>query len=194
MSGARPRARSIDNALERGRRVYLRHVHPGDAPELIALKRASRTLHEQWEPKPPPGKSWYGPVAFKRQLITTNTPSSQRHLICRRTDEAVVGMVNLTQIFRGPFDNATLGYWTGAAHMRQGYAGEGLRLCLKRAFGALGLHRVEANVMPTNQASLALVRRAGFREEGLSPRYLQINGTWADHTRWAMTLEDWRER
>lgn len=194
MSGRRARSRTIENALERGRRVYLRRVHAGDEQELVALKKASRALHEAWEPRPEPGKSWYGRVAFKRQLVTSNTPSSQRHLICRRSDEAVVGMVNLSQIFRGPFDNAVMGYWVGAEFARHGYTSEGVRLCLRRAFGALGLHRVEANVMPSNEASLALVRRVGFREEGYSPRYLQINGEWADHTRWAITAEDWRAR
>ncbi len=149
-------------------------------------------MHEAWEPRPPAGKSWYGAPAFRRQLITTNTAGSQRHLICRRSDGAILGMVNLSQICRGPFDNAIMGYWIGAEFATRGYTNEGVLLCLRRAFTALGLHRVEANVMPTNDASLALVRRVGFREEGYSPRYLQINGVWVDHTRWAMTLEDLR--
>ena len=193
MSGRAP-ARTIEGALERGARVYLRHVQEDDAAEFIALKDASRSLHEAWEPRPEPGKSWYGRDAFERQLVTSNTATTQRHLICRNDDEAIVGMVNLSQIFRGPFENAVMGYWVGAPYARRGYTSEGVVLCLRRAFGALGLHRVEANVMPTNEASLALVRRVGFREEGYSARYLQINGRWADHTRWAMTREDWLER
>jgi [ribosomal protein S5]-alanine N-acetyltransferase len=69
---------------------------------------------------------------------------------------------------------------------------EALALTLRIAFGRLRLHRVEANIQPGNGASIALVRRAGFRREGLSPRYLTIGGRWRDHERWALTVEDWR--
>ena len=192
MNVRRARGRTVEGALERGRRVYLRHPHPGDREEWLALKRASRGLHEAWEPRAPAGESWYGVRAFERALATSNTPTTQRHLVCRRRDEAILGMVNLSQIFRGPFDNAVMGYWIGSEHTGRGYATDGVRLCLRRAFGALGLHRVEANVMPENGASLGVVRRAGLREEGFSARYLRIDGRWADHTRWAMTVEDWR--
>jgi ribosomal-protein-alanine N-acetyltransferase len=60
------------------------------------------------------------------------------------------------------------------------------------AFTTLKLHRVEANIMPENKASLALIRKCGFRFEGLAKRYLQINGRWSDHERWGMTIEDWK--
>jgi len=69
---------------------------------------------------------------------------------------------------------------------------EALQLALRRAFMVLGLHRVEANIMPANLASIALVKRAGFQREGYSARYLKIAGRWADHERWALTVEDWR--
>lgn len=180
-----------DAALERGAIAYIRHAKRGDEKEVLAVKRASRELHEPWEPAPPPGQSWYGPRAFKRLLETTDTPTGKRYLVCRNADDAIVGTVSLTQIFRGPFENAILGYWVGAPCVRRGFGAEGVRLALRRAFGALRLHRVEANVMPSNEASLALLRRVGFREEGYSPRYLQIAGRWEDHTRWAMTQEDW---
>jgi ribosomal-protein-alanine N-acetyltransferase len=71
-----------------------------------------------------------------------------------------------------------------------------VRACLQTAFateseGGLGLHRVEAGIIPTNHASIALVRRVRMRKEGYSPRYLEINGEWRDHERWAITVEDW---
>lgn len=188
----RGRERTERAALVLGPRVYLRHLHPGDEAEWIALRRVSRAHLEPWDPLPPPGQDLYGPTGFARYLATTDTDQTQRHAIVRRDDEAIVGMANLSQIARGAFDNAVLGYWIGLPFARQGYAREGVGLCLRRAFGELGLHRVEANIMPRNAASLALARRLGFREEGLSPRYLQIAGVWEDHTRWAITVEDTR--
>ena len=69
-----------------------------------------------------------------------------------------------------------------------------LRLVLGRAFGRLRLHRLEANIQPDNAASLALVRRIGFRREGFSPRYLKVGGRWRDHERWALRSAQWRPR
>ena len=59
------------------------------------------------------------------------------------------------------------------------------------AFGPLGLHRVQAAVMPNNPASLRVLDKAGFRREGLAERYLQIAGVWADHVLFATTVEEW---
>jgi ribosomal-protein-alanine N-acetyltransferase len=67
---------------------------------------------------------------------------------------------------------------------------EGIRLVLRHAFGAQGLHRIEANIQPGNVASARLVERIGFRKEGFSPRYLKIRGRWRDHDRWAILAEE----
>jgi ribosomal-protein-alanine N-acetyltransferase len=71
---------------------------------------------------------------------------------------------------------------------------EGLARVVSEAFGPLGLHRLEANIQPANLASRRLVRRLGFRREGLSPRYLRVAGAWRDHERWAILRDDWRRR
>jgi ribosomal-protein-alanine N-acetyltransferase len=118
----------------------------------------------------------------------------EKLLICRLDDEAILGAINLNEIVRGPAQSAYLGYWIGVRHARQGYMTEALPLALRHTFRTLRLHRVEANILPVNRASLALVRRAGFRREGYSPRYLEIAGRWADHERWALLAEDWRPR
>ena len=71
---------------------------------------------------------------------------------------------------------------------------EGMELLLRRAFGDLRLHRIEANVQPGNASSIALVRRCGFVREGFSERYLKVGGRWRDHERWAINAEQWRRR
>jgi ribosomal-protein-alanine N-acetyltransferase len=67
-----------------------------------------------------------------------------------------------------------------------------MRLMLDFAFGVLKLHRLEANIQPTNTPSIRLVKRMGFRNEGTARRYLKIRGAWQDHQRWAILAEEWR--
>ena len=116
-------------------------------------------------------------------------------LLARRRDgDALVGYFNIGNIVRGPFQSAFLGYAAFAGQTGQGYMTEALELTLRYAFGALKLHRLEANIQPGNAASIALARRCGFVREGFSERYLKVNGRWRDHERWAIRAEQWRDR
>ena len=119
-------------------------------------------------------------------------PDLERLEIHRSADRALLEHVEISQIARGNFQSAYLGYAIGAEHRGQGYMTEALQLALRHAFLTLRLHRVEANAEPGNESSLALVRRAGFSREGFSRRYLKIRGRWRDHERWALLAEDWR--
>jgi ribosomal-protein-alanine N-acetyltransferase len=112
--------------------------------------------------------------------------------VCRRDDDAIVGVFNFSEIVRGALHSAYLGYYALAPFEGKGYMQEGLALTLKVAFRSIKLHRVESNIQPANKPSLALVRRAGFSREGFSRRYLKIAGRWRDHERWALLAEDWR--
>jgi ribosomal-protein-alanine N-acetyltransferase len=112
--------------------------------------------------------------------------------VCRLEDRAIAGVLNINNIVHGSFRSAALGYYAFAPFDGRGYMAEGLGLVLRRAFGELGLHRLEANIQPGNERSIALVRTAGFRLEGYSPRMLKIGGRWRDHERWAILAEDLR--
>jgi [ribosomal protein S5]-alanine N-acetyltransferase len=179
--------------LAAGERVFLRRLSTLDRLEYIELRRASRRFLERWEPRPPRGMNAFAPSAFDRVLRTSRSKSNLKMAVCLRRDGRIVGMVSLNQVSRGPFQNTIMGYWIGQAFAKQGCMSEAVSLALDLAFTTLGLHRVEANIMPRNKASLALARRCGFRFEGLAKRYLQINGRWEDHQHWAMTIEDWRK-
>jgi ribosomal-protein-alanine N-acetyltransferase len=85
-----------------------------------------------------------------------------------------------------------MGFGAVAGFERQGYMREGITLVLRRAFGPMHLHRIEANIQPANVASRSLVRSLGFRLEGFSERYLKIGGRWRDHERWAIRSDNWR--
>jgi ribosomal-protein-alanine N-acetyltransferase len=166
--------------------VHIRAPTPDDAAELITLNRASADSHRPWSAPPVDGAQFAGYLARCAEA------SFCGFLICRAEDGAIVGVANLSQIVRGNFQSAYLGYYGGAPFAGRGYMRRGVSRVLDEAFGALGLHRVEANIQPANAASIALVRRLGFRLEGFSPRYLQIAGEWRDHERYAMLSEQWK--
>jgi ribosomal-protein-alanine N-acetyltransferase len=185
----RERERTRERPIAVGRGVLLRPARPEDRREFVALLRASRAHLRPWEPRV---RDPDGSGRFARFLGARASPDARRWLVCRRSDGAIVGGVSLNHVVRGVFQNAAIGYWLGAAHTGRGHMTEAVRLAVGHAFRRMGLHRVEANVIPENRASKGVVRRAGFRKEGLSPRFLKIDGRWRDHERWAVLAEEWR--
>jgi ribosomal-protein-alanine N-acetyltransferase len=121
-------------------------------------------------------------------------PRHAGFLVVRNDDGALAGVVNFSEIVRGVFHSAYVGYYAFAPFAGDGYMAEGFALALEFAFRELRLHRVEANVQPGNRRSLALVERLGFEREGYSRRYVKIGGRWRDHVRFAMLAEDWAKR
>jgi ribosomal-protein-alanine N-acetyltransferase len=132
-------------------------------------------------------------MAFAAYLRRSRRPGDKSYWV-RTSAGELAGVINLSEIVRGSFQSAFLGYYAFSPHDRQGHMTRGLRAALREAFRTLRLHRVEANLQPGNVASRRLIRRLGFRREGYSPRYLKVSGRWRDHERWAMTIEDWRPR
>src|SRR4029450_9411772 len=101
----------------------------------------------------------------------------------------LVGVVNISEIVHGAFRSAYLGYYAFVPYAGRGLMKEGLALVITYAFRELKLHRLEANIQPGNRASKALVKTLGFRREGLSPRYLKINGSGRDQESWGKVCE-----
>jgi ribosomal-protein-alanine N-acetyltransferase len=168
-----------------GARVRLRVLQRSDRDAFLALAHESEALHRPWTY--PPER----PDQFD-ELYSRSRRDDFVCLVARliETDE-IVGVFTISQIFRGAFQSAYLGYYAHARHARKGYMREAIAQVVDHAFGPLGLHRIEANIQPGNQPSIALARGAGFRLEGYSPRYLLIGGQWRDHERYAVTVEDW---
>ncbi|MFF5338214.1 GNAT family N-acetyltransferase [Streptomyces sp. NPDC013181] len=169
--------------LAEGPRTAIRPFTPGDADEFTARARESRALHRPWL-FPPTCPETY--AAYAGALI--DDPARAGFLVCER-DGSIAGFVNINNIVAGAFRCGALGYGAFAHAAGRGLMSEGLALVTDHAFGPLGLHRLEANIQPGNEGSLALVRRAGFRREGFSPDFLHIDGAWRDHERWALTTE-----
>jgi [ribosomal protein S5]-alanine N-acetyltransferase len=106
--------------------------------------------------------------------------------------DELVGRIQLSGISPPPFANAHLGYFVSERHNGRGYATAAVRQAVDAAFGDLALHRVQAAVIPHNTASIRVLEKTGFREEGLARRYLQIAGIWQDHKLYAVTAEEWQ--
>ena len=169
-------------------RVYIAPPSPRDRTDFIAAGNRSGRLHRSWL------TMRFNDTTFDAYLKRARRDDHACFLVRRTDDDALVGVININQIIRGFFHSGFLGYYGFRPHEGQGLMTDGLELVLRYAFIRLKMHRLEANIQPDNAASIALVRRCGFRLEGLSLRYLKIAGRWRDHERWAMTIEDWRGR
>lgn len=172
------------------RRVVLRVPTAADTAGFVAAAKASRRLHGAWvqAPASPAEVRAY----LKRYAGPAGAPTHVGLVAVDRKDGALIGVFNFSNIVRGWFRSAYLGYYAFAPFAGQGYMTEAFGLALDHAFGKLRLHRVEANVQPGNRRSNALVVRVGFTREGYSRRYIRIAGRWRDHVRYAMLAEDWR--
>jgi ribosomal-protein-alanine N-acetyltransferase len=156
--------------------------------DFLAAVRRSRRLHGRFVS--PPATQ----LAYRNWLTRSNGTTNVFHFVVEAASGELAGVINLSEIVRGGFHSAYLGYYGLAPWAGRGLMTEGMRQVVARSFGELGLHRVEANIQPDNAASLALVARLGFSREGYSRRYLKINGRWRDHERWALLREDWKPR
>ena len=164
------------------------HIRPGtaaDETEFLAAVERSGALHRPWVQAPKT------PHAYRDYLSKHEDPRGVALFIWLDEPRALVGVVNLSEIVHGCFRSAYLGYYAFVPYAGRGLMKNGLAQAVTYAFKVMKLHRLEANVQPGNLRSKALVKKLGFRREGLSPRYLKINGRWRDHERWAILSEDW---
>ena len=160
--------------------IRLRSSH---APELLNAIVQSRELHAPWvEP----------PDSLEALQEYLNAPEDRYiRFGIRASDGSLGAVINLNAIVRGAFHSAFLGFYALAPHQRTGLVRLGLKMVIEESFSRLELHRLEANIQPDNQRSAALVKSLGFRLEGHSPRHLKIQGSWRDHDRYALTVEDY---
>jgi GrpB-like predicted nucleotidyltransferase (UPF0157 family)/RimJ/RimL family protein N-acetyltransferase len=165
-------------------KVTIREPTLNDKNEFIKAMQRSQELHNQWVHVP------VTPDEFDKYLQRYQQTSHKSFLVCEQSGN-IAGVFNISEIVRGLFQNAYLGFYAVIDYANKGYMSAGLRLVLSKTFTDLALHRLEANIQPDNVCSIQLVKNNGFRYEGFSPRYLKINGEWHGHEHWAITLEDY---
>lgn len=186
----RPGIRKINprNALAVGERVFLRKPMPHDCDEFLQRMRDSRKLFRGLVPP------YHTPEDYYAMLKRGRAKNRVQTFLCLLEDGAIVGQINLNEIIRGLTQSTYIGYNLFSPFVRKGYMTEGVDLMLRHAFRELKLHRVEAGIQPTNERSIALVKRLGFRYEGTAKRLIKLGGRWRDHERWAILAEEWRAR
>ncbi|MCL6456748.1 MAG: GNAT family N-acetyltransferase [Gorillibacterium sp.] len=171
--------------------ITIRLLQPEDAGAMLSLCRASRAVFEKFQPAK---ADEYYTLAVQQEDIAKSlaemNAGNEFSFGIFHGDTELVGRIRLSAVHRGLWQNANLGYFVGTAYQGQGFATEAVKLTAALAFGEIGLHRLQAAVMPWNPASLRVMEKTGFRREGLAERYLKINGTWNDHVLFAQTAED----
>ena len=188
------RATGLAGALDwvAGDGVFLRRPQPSDYDEWVELRACSRSFLTPWEPNWAPDeltRAGYR-TRLRRYARDVREGGGAPFFVFREDDGALVGGCNLNSIRRGVLQSASLGYWVGEPYKRSGYTRSAVRAILGLAFGAIGLNRVEAACIPSNEPSRRLLSSVGFRQEGVARAYLRINGAWRDHVLYAMVRGD----
>jgi ribosomal-protein-alanine N-acetyltransferase len=166
------------------KRLLIKPAHPDFAQSVLRYYLQNRDFLRPFEPECTP--EFYTPqyqaeTLRQQEEAAEKGESSCFYLFLREQPETLLGSIALNNIIRGCFQSCFLGYRLDLEHRDRGYMTEAVCAVTDFAFGELGLHRVEANVMPRNKPSLRVLEKAGYREEGLARKYLRINGVWEDH-------------
>lgn len=188
----------IDNVrLYPATHVLLRPLEVSDAAAVTDYLLRNREPHGPWSPIPPVG---FFTEEFQRNRLAISCELRAGGYEYRfgifvaasggGPHSLLAGVINLNAIERGVFLNGRFGYSVDTAHGGRGLMTMSLAAVAGFAFGELGLHRLEANIMPRNAASRRVLEKCGFSRVGYSPRMLMINGVWEDHEMWARLADD----
>lgn len=173
----------------RTERMFLRDFRADDGAEFLRVHRVSRERFAPWIDVATPEER------LDRELHRLGAGGEHAHLVGESSDGRIAGFFNLNAIVRGVFNSAYASWYVNVEFAGRGIGTEGVHALLDVAFSeseGLNLHRVQANVIPENTASIRLADKVGLRREGLAKRYLCIAGTWQDHVMYARTVEEHR--
>ncbi|MEM7141796.1 MAG: GNAT family protein [Actinomycetota bacterium] len=181
-----------------GRRVLLRPLDASDFTKWQEVRRRNAEWLTKWEPQRLPGSP---DVVEDSQAFSVRCSARQRERQLGTgygfgifVDGVFGGEINLNSLQRGPFQSCYVGYWIDEALAGNSYTPEAFVVVARFAFEELHLHRIQAAIVPRNTASRRVAEKLKLRDEGTAERYLEINGVWEDHIRFAMTAEEWDER
>ncbi|QOT00863.1 GNAT family N-acetyltransferase [Brevibacterium sp. JNUCC-42] len=185
---------NVFNLRIKGLRIYLQLLTPAHTEPFLVYLITNKEFHAPYVPLR--DESFFTRENARNQTTQwEQVEQDQKYSfgIFEQESERLVGKITLSQVSRGPFQNAFIGYDMDQSCQRQGYMTEALHLVISFSFQRLLLHRVQANIMPHNRASQRVLEKVGFVKEGLGAHYLKINGNWEDHLFYALTKEKFDE-
>ena len=180
-----------------GRRITLRTLRESDYEPWHEVRVRCRAWLVPWEPRPagaPAAAEDRASFAARCALRERERQIGSGYGFGIFLGDRFVGELTLSSIQRGPFQSASIGYWVDEAYAGRGLVPEAVVVTLRFAFEMLSLHRVEISIIPRNSASRRVAEKLDLRLEGVSERFLEIDGEWEDHVRYAMTAEEWQLR
>jgi ribosomal-protein-alanine N-acetyltransferase len=175
--------------LQHGR-VGLRPIRQRDRDAWVEVRAANVDWLGPWEATPP--RPTADRIGF-RAMVRALKASARQGLVLPFVltyDDRLVGQVTVGGITWGSLCSAHIGYWVDRRVAGRGVMPTAVALAADHAFGVVGLHRLEINVRPENTASLRVVDKLGFRDEGIRRRFLHIAGDWRDHRTFALTADE----
>jgi ribosomal-protein-alanine N-acetyltransferase len=173
--------------------VELHPLRRRDAAEWSRLRMANEDWLRPWEPSSTvPWHLRHSPAAYRtmRRAVARRARLGTSVPFAVRVDGRLAGQVTVDNIVRGALRSGSLGYWLDRSVAGRGMASLAVALVCDHAFGAVGLHRLQADIRPENGPSRRLVERLGFAREGLLRRYLDIDGAWRDHLAYGLVADD----
>jgi ribosomal-protein-alanine N-acetyltransferase len=181
-----------------GKRVMMRPLVPADFPAWTEVRVRNEAWLLPWEPA---RSSRVADPTRSRDAFSSRCAARDRERQAGTAygfgvfvDNAFAGEINLNNIIRGALQCGTIGYWIDRDRAGHGYTSEGVAVLTRFCFEELHLHRLEICIVPRNRNSRRVMEKLRYREEGVAVRYLEINGVWEDHVRYAITAEEWQQR
>lgn len=174
-------------------RLVLKILHPKGVPLVLDYYKKNLPFFEKWLPQRSEG---YYTLENLRTVLKKETHAFKMgegyrfHIFKKGAPDEIIGDMMFSNIIRGIFQNCSVGYKIAEQAAQKGYMTEALQAGVEYIFQHIDLHRIEANIIPRNTASIRLIQKLHFKKEGLSPKMLKINGVWEDHLRFSILRED----
>lgn len=170
-------------------RLILKSLSISDAEELFRFRTENAEFFKPWSPLY--HKDYFTPEYHRNNLVQIESDILKGNLVqfgvfAKSKQDRMIGSVVFSNIIMGPFKSCYLGYRIDKDEVNKGYAAEAIIAGCNYMFAGRKLHRIEANIIPRNIASIKAIEKAGFVYEGISKKYLHINGVWEDHLHYVL--------